>query len=64
MRVEGLFSPEGESLPLRSPVELLDNVSNRSLDVEVWMSELERQMRLAMRDTLRRCGLSEKKVAW
>ncbi len=33
---------------------LQDNVSQRALDVETWMMELERQMMASMRDTLKR----------
>ncbi|GIL68853.1 hypothetical protein Vafri_22075 [Volvox africanus] len=52
-RIESLISNEGEVLPLRSVVELQDARTGRKSDVEVWMSELERQMRGSLKEMLR-----------
>ncbi|EFJ51360.1 dynein heavy chain, partial [Volvox carteri f. nagariensis] len=52
-RIESLISNESEVLPLRTVVELQDSRTGKKADVEVWMSELERQMRGSLKEMLR-----------
>ena len=47
-RIEALISPEGERLVLQNPVNLLDYTNLHPMDVEAWMMELEKQMRIAV----------------
>ncbi|MEW5300897.1 MAG: hypothetical protein WDW36_003791 [Sanguina aurantia] len=55
LRAEALISPEGETLPLVTSVDLQDPVSGLLYDMASWMAQLERQMVAAMKHALRVC---------
>ncbi len=50
-----LSRQEGETLPLKNPVHLMTPDNKHPLDVEAWMIELDKQMKVAVRETVTSC---------